>query len=1092
MRKLLVSAGLISVFALAGCGDDASVQPQAETDVVPGDADAVVGDDAADVLEVTPSDVAPDVLDAAEPDSAPADVQVVDVADAVTGTGSDVTATTDAVVEDVPPADGFAPSEDATATDTASPDVPPQCVNADSCDDNNPCTLDTCDLGTCNHADIANCVPPPAACDASHPCATGVCDPISHACIACLVSPDCGANFLCQNSACVAAPGCKSDVECKTTKQVCSPTEAVCVDCNSASDCGTDQVCNAHTCVAAPPCKSSKDCIAVCDVISGTCVDCVSDTDCKTEQFCNTSTHTCTADLCTGAGCVGGAAFACLPNGSGFGPAISCDDGNLCTDDSCKLLAGCVHANNSAPCTDGTACTTGDACSAGTCVGVPLDCNDNSVCTVDACDVGTGCTHTNVADTCDDGLLCTGNDGCVDGKCVGAAVSCDDGKQCTGDTCIEGAGCAHTDLTGTPCIDGNACTVDDTCVIGLCAGGTETTCDDGSPCTADSCDVVTGCLHTPVDAQTCDDASLCTVNDACLAGKCVGTAVLCDDLNVCTDNTCDPISGCLFTQNTAPCSDNDLCTADDKCAVGKCISGAPQVCDDKNSCTVDSCDPTTGCVYTPTSGATCDDGDFCTVNDVCTVGVCGGTANACDDGNACSVDTCASGTCTHGNAVDGTPCGTFDGCTGDFCTAGTCLTAADRLWEKQIDAPSNTDTFAGTARTSDGGFILSGETAVQAAGQNGWLVKLDGGGTQKWAKSYGGNQEDRFRGVVANADGTITAVGAHGGNGGDGWLLQVDAAGTTKIDAVYGSPNSDQFRALAAAPAGGWIAVGNKSVAQFPNFYTDDGWLMRFAADGGQTWEKTFGSGQAGDVLYAVVAQPDGTFVAAGSRGVGGGFGAGWLLKVDANGTQVWSRTYNQNFGIDFRGLAISGLGFAIVGWTTSNNGTDALLQFANADGNGAGQRTFNKTNQDYLLAISPIATGGFLMAGQVATSGGTAWTMRTDAAGNEDWSKTWGGANVDAAFAVQVEADLTAIVAGVYSNGNTGDGFVRHIDLFGNASCAASGSCITKIPTACEDNNPCTLDLCGAGVCSHANLPNGTTCGSNGEQCDVGVCGPG
>src|SRR5882724_3107386 len=31
--------------------------------------------------------------------------------------------------------------------------------------------------------------------------------------------------------------------------------------------------------------------------------------------------------------------------------------------------AGCLHTNNTAPCSDGNACTTGDTCAAGACVG---------------------------------------------------------------------------------------------------------------------------------------------------------------------------------------------------------------------------------------------------------------------------------------------------------------------------------------------------------------------------------------------------------------------------------------------------------------------------------------------------------------------------------------------------------------------------------------------------------------------------------------------------------------------------------------------------------------------------------------------------
>lgn len=44
------------------------------------------------------------------------------------------------------------------------------------------------------------------------------------------------------------------------------------------------------------------------------------------------------------------------------------------------------------------------------------------------------------------------------------------------------------------------------------------------------------------------------------------------------------------------------------------------VCDDGNVCTTDSCNPQTGCVYTPTIEA-CDDHNLCT-NDGCTLVSC--------------------------------------------------------------------------------------------------------------------------------------------------------------------------------------------------------------------------------------------------------------------------------------------------------------------------------------------------------------------------------------------------------------------------------------------------------------------------------------
>ena len=44
-------------------------------------------------------------------------------------------------------------------------------------------------------------------------------------------------------------------------------------------------------------------------------------------------------------------------------------------------------------------------------------------------------------------------------------------------------------MDGTPCNDGQFCTVGDSCAGGTCAGGGgPNTCDDGEDCTFDTCD----------------------------------------------------------------------------------------------------------------------------------------------------------------------------------------------------------------------------------------------------------------------------------------------------------------------------------------------------------------------------------------------------------------------------------------------------------------------------------------------------------------------------------------------------------------------------------------------------------------------------
>jgi hypothetical protein len=96
------------------------------------------------------------------------------------------------------------------------------------------------------------------------------------------------------------------------------------------------------------------------------------------------------------------------------------------------------------------------------------------------------------------------------------------------------------------------------------------------------------------------------------------------------------------------CSDNDFCT-DDACDPLSGCYNPPHVCNDGNPCTDDSCDPATGCVGTPDDSNTCSDGDACTT-DACVGGVCTGTFDegCCDDGDACTIDTYDPGAgCVH-------------------------------------------------------------------------------------------------------------------------------------------------------------------------------------------------------------------------------------------------------------------------------------------------------------------------------------------------------------------------------------------------------------------------------------------------------------
>jgi len=107
----------------------------------------------------------------------------------------------------------------------------------------------------------------------------------------------------------------------------------------------------------------------------------------------------------------------------------TCDDGNLCTTDTCTNELGVAVCDNivtpGASCSDGDLCTTQDVCTnEGTCEGAPVTCAVLDQCHSVSCNGTTGaCEQTPLTGKlCDDGDKNTINDTCQAGTCVGVEI----------------------------------------------------------------------------------------------------------------------------------------------------------------------------------------------------------------------------------------------------------------------------------------------------------------------------------------------------------------------------------------------------------------------------------------------------------------------------------------------------------------------------------------------------------------------------------------------------------------------------------------------------------------------------------------------
>jgi hypothetical protein len=142
--------------------------------------------------------------------------------------------------------------------------------------------------------------------------------------------------------------------------------------------------------------------------------------------------------------------------------------------------------------------------------------------------------------------------------------------------------------------------------------------------------------------------------------------VECDDAKACTTDSCDLV---LRTCTHAPLGDGEscggACTEGATCQAAECVGGTPvpgcipcqhnDDCEDGSACTIDTCNELGRCEREGGEGAACDDDDPCTLDDRCATDVCAGTPLECDDGIACTADFCDAGTCVNQAESSGCP-----------------------------------------------------------------------------------------------------------------------------------------------------------------------------------------------------------------------------------------------------------------------------------------------------------------------------------------------------------------------------------------------------------------------------------------------------
>jgi hypothetical protein len=350
------------------------------------------------------------------------------------------------------------------------------------------------------------------------------------------------------------------------------------------------------------------------------------------------------------------------------------------------------------------------------------------------------------------------------------------------------------------------------------------------------------------------------------------------------------------------------------------------------------------------------------------------------------------------------------------------------------------DRFYSVQQTSDGGYIVAGVThSFSSGGYDIFLIKTDANGNIQWAKTYGEISNEKAFSVQQTSDGGYIVTGVtdyFSAVIGDIFLIKTDANGNVIWAKTYGGTNTDSAFSVQQTSDGGYIVAGWTS-----SFGAGgrDIFLIKTDASGNVEWAKTYG-GTYWDEAYSVQQASDGGYIVAGWTYSWDGI---LLIKTDANGDVQWAKTYGGT-GSDIASSVqqTSDGGYIVAGHTNSFGAGyyDIFLIKTDASGNVQWAKTYGGTYSDYASSVQQTSDGGYIVAGTTRSFGAywyNIFLIKTDANGNVQWAKTYGETDGDEAYYARQTSDGGYIVAGGTGSLSVEGAFLIKTDANGNI-----GSC--------------------------------------------------
>jgi hypothetical protein len=406
-------------------------------------------------------------------------------------------------------------------------------------------------------------------------------------------------------------------------------------------------------------------------------------------------------------------------------------------------------------------------------------------------------------------------------------------------------------------------------------------------------------------------------------------------------------------------------------------------------------------------------------------------------------------------------------------------------WDNTIGGSSG-DNLNSVIQTSDGGYLLGGESSSPASGDKTenslgnddyWVVKLDGSGAVEWDHTIGGSNSDQLNSVVQTIDGGYLLGGrsnspasgdkTENSQGSDDyWVVKLDGSGAVEWDNTIGGSGSDLLLSVVQTIDGGYF-LGGESVSDASGDKTEnslglrDYWVVKLDGSGAVEWDNTIG-GSSNDELYSVTQTSDNGYLLGGrsdspvsgdkTEASQGSFDY-WVVKLEGDGIIMpppsssdieWDNTIGGSSFDDLRSvIQTSDGGYLLGGYSVSDASGDKTENsqggsdywVVKLDGSGVVQwdHSIGGSGTDVLLSVIQTSDGGYLLGGyssspasgdKTENSQGSDdyWVVKLDGSGVVEWDNTIGGSNIDVLYSVIQTSDGGYLLGGTSESDASGD----------------------------------------------------------------------